>query len=123
MRLSSYKELNVWQKSFDLALKIYKITGYFPKHEIYGLTSQIRRASTSIPSNIAEGYSRNHVKEYLQHLSIAHGSLSELETQLLLAKALNYIEHEDIDSLFDEVLEIGKMLTGLKNSLKIKIAS
>lgn len=123
MSLSNYKELHVWKKSFDLALRVYTITNHFPKYEIYGLTSQIRRASVSISSNIAEGYSRNYVKEYLQHLSIAHGSLSELETQLLLAKALNYIEEKDAESLFDEVSEVGRMLNGLKNSLKTKIAS
>ena len=123
MRLSNYKELSVWQKSFAITLKIYTITDNFPKHELYGLTSQIRRASVSIPSNIAEGYSRNHIKEYLQHLSIAYGSLSELETQLLLAKALKYINEEHAETLFNEIAEIGRMLYGLKNSLKTKLAS
>ncbi len=83
--LQSYKELIVWQKAYKLVLEIYKITRDFPKSETYGLTQQIRRAAISIPSNIAEGYSREHKTEYHRFLSIAYSSLSELETQYLLS--------------------------------------
>ena len=121
MTMLSYQGLGVWQKSFNLTVKVYKITNSFPKHELYGLTSQMRRASASIPSNLAEGYGRNHTKEYLQHISIAYGSLCELETQLLLAKELGYALKEDIELLLKDASEVGRMLNGLKNSLKIKI--
>jgi four helix bundle protein len=88
MYLKSYKELKVWQKSIELVKEIYRITNGFPRNEIYGLVIQMRRAAVSIPSNIAEGYSRKNLKEYLQFLRVAYSSSAELETQLIIAKDL-----------------------------------
>jgi four helix bundle protein len=108
MKTKSFKDLIVWQKSYKLVLEIYKITTDFPKFEVYGLSQQMRRASVSIPSNIAEGYGRKHNAEYRQFLSIAYGSLLELETQFLLAIDLKYIgRNQIIENLLSEV---GKML-------------
>jgi len=108
MKTKSFKDLIVWQKSYELVLEIYKITGRFPKSEIYGLSQQMRRAAVSIPSNIAEGYGRKHKTEYNQFLSIAYGSLLELETQFLLAMDLNYIsKNQTIEKLLKKV---GSML-------------
>ncbi|MEN6386974.1 MAG: four helix bundle protein [Phycisphaerales bacterium] len=108
MKTRSFKDLIVWQKSYKLVLEIYKITTAFPKCEIYGLSQQMRRASVSIPSNIAEGYGRKHSSEYKQFLSIAYGSLLELETQFLLAGDLKYLgKNQIIEGLLSET---GKML-------------
>jgi len=108
MKTKSFKDLIVWQKSYKLVLEIYKTTRHFPKSEDYGLSQQLRRAAVSIPSNIAEGYGRKHKAEYNQFLSIAYGSLLELETQFLLAKDLNYIiENQGVEKLLKEV---GSML-------------
>ena len=87
--LKNYKDLKVWQKSYDLCLGIYTITAKFPKEEMYGLTSQIRRAVVSIPSNIAEGYGRKTTKDYIRMLYISYGSVCELETRILLAGDLD----------------------------------
>ena len=89
--LKNYKELKVWEKSYQLCLEIYRTSEKFPKHEIYGLISQIRRAALSIPSNIAEGYGRKTTPEYLRSLYIAYGSVCELETQILLSGDLGYL--------------------------------
>lgn len=86
-----YRSLKVWQKAMDLVILCYKRTERFPRNEQYGLTSQLQRAAVSIPANIAEGHERRHPKEYIQHLSIASGSLAELETHILIANRLNYI--------------------------------
>jgi len=112
-KFTDFKDLIVWQKSYALALSIYKITKEFPKHEIYGITSQMRRAAISIPSNIAEGYRRQHTGEYLQFLSIAFGSCSELETQILLARDIGFLEKSNFQSIYDLCLEISKMLNAL----------
>lgn len=93
--INSYKDLIVWQKSFELVIEIYKLTNLFPKSEIYGLVSQMRRCVVSIPSNIAEGFIRKHRKEYAQFISIAFGSGAELETQLLLSKELKFVSEEE----------------------------
>jgi len=118
--LKSYKELIVWQKAYKLSLEIYKISKTFPKSEIYGLSSQIRRSAISIPSNIAEGYSRKHTGEYLQFLSIALGSASELETQLMLARDLKYISEDIFQNTISLLTEVSKMLNTLITSLKTK---
>ena len=113
--LRSYRDLEVWKKSMDLAEKVYLATKVFPKDELFGLTSQMRRAAVSIPSNIAEGQSRNSTGEFLQSLSVAKGSLAELETQIELAGRLKYLEST---TLLDCCTEISKMLTGLVKSLR-----
>lgn len=115
-RISSYKELIVWQKSVELVSKVYEITRLFPEEEKYGLTSQIRRSAVSIPSNIAEGYGRGSSKTYLQFLSIARGSLFELETQFRIARKLNFISvNDDIEII---ISEISRMLNALINKIK-----
>jgi four helix bundle protein len=119
----TYKELVVWQKSYKLSLLLYKASRQFPKDEVYALTSQMRRAAVSIPSNIAEGYCRQRKKEYLQFLQIAFGSGAELETQLLMAKDLGYISAKDFPSLNDLLLEVMKMLNSLIYKVKLSIKS
>ena len=88
--IKSFRDLNIWQKGIDLVKDIYKETQHFPKEEVYGLTNQLRRAAISIPSNIAEGHIRQHRAEFRQFLSVALGSLAELETQLIISRELNY---------------------------------
>lgn len=121
MKIQSYRELEVWQKSMNLVEFCYKITGEFPKEELYSLTNQIRRAAVSIPSNIAEGQSRWSTKEFLRFLSIAKGSLSELETQLILAQRLNYLSETALNEIIELTNEIGKMISGLRKSLLKKL--
>lgn len=99
--LKSYKELKVWQKSYQLCLHVYKITSGFPKGERYGLSSQIRRSAISVPSNIAEGYGRKTTADYVRSLYIAYGSTCELETQILLSWDLGYIEGVVIKKMKD----------------------
>ena len=118
--LKNYKDLKVWQKSYELCLKIYRLTAKFPKEERYGLTSQIRRAAVSIPSNIAEGYGRKTTPDYLRFLYIAYGSICELETQLLLSGDLNYVNQEYLESLKDGTGEVERMLKALIKSLENK---
>lgn len=113
MKTQSFKDLVVWQKAYRLVLEIYKITRDFPKVEIYGLSQQMRRAAVSIVSNIAEGYGRKHKAEYNRFLSIAYGSLSELETQYLLATDLEYTDGQgNVKGLLKEV---GAMLYRMLN--------
>ena len=109
MLVKSYKELIVWQKSMELVKKIYLLTDNFPKDELYGLSSQMQRASVAIPSNIAEGYLRKHRKEFVQFLSIASGSAAELETQIIICKSLskfNNFHFKESESLLTEVMKM-----------------
>lgn len=117
MVMSSYKDLLVWQKSLDLCQDIYTLTDKYPKSEQFGLTSQIRRAAVSIPSNISEGQKRGHKAEFLQFCRISYASTAELDTQLLLSKRLGYItdlEHAKVD---EQLQSIAKMLNKLLSSL------
>lgn len=116
--MANFKELLVWQKSIDFVTEIYRITDTFPKAEIYGLISQIRRSAVSIPSNIAEGNSRRSKPDYLQFLKIARGSCAEAETQLIISKNLGFLNEDDYLKLNQEIIEISKMLNGLINSLQ-----
>jgi len=118
--MGGFRQLLVWQKSYDLTLEIYKLTKDFPAEERFGVTSQLRRAAYSIPSNISEGYERNHRKEYIQFLHIAKGSLGEMETFLLLGRDLGYLNSETYTKLENNRSEIAKMLTGLVQSLSSK---
>ncbi len=118
--LKNYKDLNVWQKSYRLCLDIYSFTRKFPKEEVYGLSSQIRRAAVSVPSNIAEGYGRKTRKEYIQALYIAYGSLCEVETQIMLAGDLDYIESEALKELISDLRDSERMLKALIRSLENK---
>ncbi|HMK64178.1 MAG TPA: four helix bundle protein [Thermodesulfobacteriota bacterium] len=118
--LRNYKELKVWEKSYQLCLEIYRIAEGFPKIEIYGLISQMRRAALSIPSNIAEGYGRKTLPEYLRFLYIAYGSVCELETQIILSGDLGYIKENQLSKFLKEVGEVERMLQGLIKSLEKK---
>lgn len=115
-KIRNHKDLEVWKKSMDLVSNIYKITESFPNKEIYGLTNQIRRSAVSVPSNIAEGAARSSKKEFIQFLYIALGSLAELETQMIIASRLGYLN--DLGSLLNDVKLIQKLLNGLIYSLK-----
>ena len=118
--LKNYKELKVWQKAYKLCLEIYRITTKFPKEEKYGITSQIRRSVVSIPSNIAEGYGRKTTMDYVRMLYISYGSVCELETQILLAGDLGFIEKVELDTLNKDIAEIERMLKALIKSLEDK---
>lgn len=107
-----FRQLTVWQKAYLLTLNIYKLSKKFPKEELYGMASQLRRASVSIPANIAEGYERNHRKEYLQFLHIAKGSLGEVETYLMLANDLEYISEHDYTVTQESRNEVARILHG-----------
>jgi four helix bundle protein len=116
-KMESYKELIAYQKGYKLALEIYTATQKYPKEEIYGLTSQMRRSAVSIPCNIAEGYRRGHRKEYIQFLHMAHGSCGELETLLSLSHDLAFIEGVVFEDLYRLQEEVSKLLKGLIVSL------
>jgi four helix bundle protein len=118
--LRNYKGLKVWQKSYQLCLEVYQITKVFPKNEIYGLISQMRRAALSIPCNIAEGYGRKTTPEYLRALYIAYGSICELETQVLLSGDLGYLADKSLSKLQDDLGEVERMLKALIKSLEYK---
>jgi four helix bundle protein len=117
MAVKNYSELIAWQKAMDLVATIYMVSKQFPNEEIYGLTSQVRRAAVSVPSNIAEGQGRRSTKEFLHHLSIAHGSLREVETQILIAERLSYIKHTEVTQLIELAGDVGRLINGLYNSL------
>ena len=114
----SYKDLVAWQKSMDLVTAVYRANHGFPKEEIFGLVSQIRRAAVSVPSNIAEGHARTSKKEFQYFLSNARGSLAELETQLTIAHQLAYIDETGINQLLDRLGEVGRIVNGLLAALK-----
>lgn len=118
--MQSYRELIVWQKGIELVTEVYRVTSKFPKEEIYGITSQMRRAAVSIPSNIAEGYARKHSKEYIQFVRVAFGSGAELETQLEIAKNLKLISADDFQSAEKLLTEVMKMLNKFISSLMSK---
>jgi four helix bundle protein len=114
---TSYADLIVWQRAMDFVETLYHATARFPREEIYGLTSQMRRAAVSIPSNIAEGQCRQTSRDFRNFLAIARGSLAELETQILLSHRLNYITAPMKTDLVERAAEIGRLLTGLYTSL------
>lgn len=118
--INSYKDLIVWQKAFELSIKIFQITKKFPKSELYGLVSQMRRCAVSIPSNIAEGYTRGYKQEYIQFLRTAFASGAELETQLLMSKELEFINSTEFSNINDLLTEVMKMLNKLISVLKSK---
>ncbi len=114
--MKTHRDLKVWNDSIDFVIKIYQITNNFPKEELFGITSQIRRAAVSIPSNIAEGAARTSKKEFINFLSIALGSASELETQLIISKNLQYLDIELFNSITDNLNKIQRMIGGLMKS-------
>lgn len=123
MSIRSYRDLEVWQKAMDFVVICYQIAERFPKTEVYGLASQLQRAAVSVPANIAEGQGRSHTKEFLNHLSMAYGSLLEVETHLQIAARLNYLENSSLQSLSEKSAEIGRMLNGLMQALNRKLST
>jgi len=121
MPVQHYQQLLVWQKAMDVAVLCYELTKPFPVEERYGLTSQIRQAGVSIPANIAEGHCRFHTKEFLNHLSIARGSLGELETQLILSQRIGFLPEEQLTKALSITDEICRMTAGLRQSLETKV--
>jgi four helix bundle protein len=120
-KVKSYRELVAWQKAMNLVESVYLSTRNWPREENYGLTSQIRRAAVSVPSNIAEGQGRFSTKEFLRHLSIAYGSLLEVETQVLIAQRLGYLNIDATESLLAASAEIGRTINGLVRLLETKL--
>lgn len=114
----SYRDLIAWRKGMDLVTEIYRVTRSFPQDELYGLTSQLRRAAVSVPSDIAEGQARFSRKEFHHFLSLARGSLVEIETQLTIAENLGYLDLNHTRPLFEKASELGKVLNGLIASIK-----
>lgn len=116
--IKSFRDLRVWQLGMELVVLVYGITDGFPKHELFGLTSQMRRSAVSVPSNIAEGHAREHRNEYLHHLSIAQASLAELETQLEIATRLGYLPADQFDNAQTQATALNRQLHALRNALK-----
>ena len=112
-----FRDLKVWQKGIDVVKEVYKVTNNFPKEELYGLSSQMKRASISVPSNIAEGFRRRHNKEYKQFLSIALGSCAELETQVFISRELSYIDGNKESLLLDKLDHVCGMIVNLAKQL------
>ena len=117
MKVKNYQELLVWQKAMDLVEEVYIASKSFPREEIYGLTSQVRRAAISIPSNVAEGQGRRTTPNFLRYLSIAYGSLREVETQILIATRLRYLAQGRCQDVMKLTGEVGRLLNGLVASL------
>ncbi len=117
MTVKQYSDLVAWQRAMDLVEDVYRITKTFPKEELYGLSSQLRRAAVSIPSNIAEGQSRSS-REFVHFLAMAHGSLSELETQIAIAERLGYIDSARLVDVSKRTAEVGRLIHGLSRSIE-----
>jgi four helix bundle protein len=122
MSIQSYQDLEVWQRGMTLAEQAYKLTKNYPKEELFGLTSQIRRAATSVPANIAEGWAREPTAEFQQFLRIAHGSLRELETHLLLSQRVGLSHSTTLQPLLDNITVLSKQLRSLQRSLRQRVA-
>jgi four helix bundle protein len=116
--VKSFKQLTVWQRSIELTMEIYRLTQRFPREELFGLTSQLRRAAVSVASNIAEGQSRGTKGEFIQFLGIARGSAAEVDTQLTITRGLKLADESSIDRCDSLCAEVGKMLNALMSSLK-----
>jgi four helix bundle protein len=123
VKVNSYRDLAVWQSAMQLTEHVYGLTRAFPQYEIYALASQLQRAAVSIPSNIAEGHARSTTKDYMRFISVAMGSLAEVETQIELSARLNYIDQPKRDALLAKTDELGRMLRGLKKSLHAKLVA
>jgi four helix bundle protein len=117
-KIRTHKDLEVWKKGVDFVIEVYKTSEHFPKSEMYGLTNQIRRASVSIPADIAEGFGRSHTNELLQFLNISKGSVSEVETLLIICLRLNYLNQETFNTFNETIDHISRMLTNLIKSIK-----
>lgn len=118
--VQSFRDLVVWQRAIQMSVAVYRLTKDFPREEVYGITSQIRRAAVSVPSNIAEGHGRLNTSEYRQFLGVARGSNFELQTQLEIARALGFGKSKLLDEAEGLSFEVGKMISGIFNALKDK---
>ncbi len=116
-KIQTYRDLNIWRLGIELVKEIYKLTEKFPRQEIYGIVNQMRRAAISIPSNVAEGFKRHHNNEHRQFLYVTLGSCAELETQITIAKELNYIHEDKEAALLEKLDHIGRMITSLIKKL------
>ncbi len=116
--MSNFRNLLIWQKSMVLVTKIYTVTNNFPKEEVFGFTSQIKRSAISIPSNIAEGLGRESSQEFLRFLKISIGSLFELQTQLEIAKNIIYLDEETFNNLYEDTRELERMIVSFTNKIK-----
>ena len=116
--MGTHRNLQVWENGIDLVVLIYQITSHFPKHELFGLVSQLQRAAVSIPANISEGAARNHSKEFIRFLRISFGSLSELETLILIAVKIQYINKEEEDRLFERIRLLSSQLSKLISAIE-----
>jgi len=117
-RITSYRDLKVWEAGMNLVAECYGVSRELPRTELYGLMSQIQRSAVSVPANIAEGYGRRHIGDYLRHLLIANGSLKELETEVLIAVRLGYLSASRSKPILDAAEELGRMLAALIRGLK-----
>ena len=115
--IKSYRDLEVWQQAMDLAVECYKVTQRFPRTEMFGIVSQIRRSASSVPANIAEGHGREGRAQFLQFLRVAQGSLKELETHLLLSARVGFLQDKESDRVLRRCADVGKMLRGLIRAL------
>ncbi len=118
--VKSFRDLLVWQKGMDLVVEVYRVAKLLPQTELYGLTNQIHRSAVSIPANIAEGHGRDHLGDYLHHLSIASGSVAELETHLLIAQRVSLLKANNLEPALTLISEVSRMLAGLTKSLKAR---
>ncbi len=121
MSISRFRELKAWQLGMDLTEKVYLLTDSFPRSEIYGLSSQIRRCAVSIPSNLAEGHGRTSAKEFLQFIAIAYGSICELETQILLSHRLKYLDQSNLETVSTLLTETSKTIRGLQKAIRERV--
>jgi len=112
-KIDNFKQLKIWQMGIEIARDVYVLTERFPKEEMYGLTSQVRRASVSIPSNVAEGFKRNHCKEFSQFIHVALGSAAEIETQLIVSREVGYINTTDLKNISNKLDQFSRMATSL----------
>jgi len=118
MGTQTYQDFDVWQRAMSLAEKVYNLTSDFPKEELYGMTSQIRRSAISVPANIAEGWARHNNNEFTHFIRIAHGSLRELETHLILSVRISLCSQDSVQPLLEEIIIVSKQLLSLGRSLK-----
>lgn len=121
MRIESYRDLRVWRMAIELAIRSYELSARFPLHEKFGLTAQLRRAAVSVGANIAEGHGRAHRGDYLRHLSIARGSLKEVETHLIIAHRLGYLPEGTMRDLLDATDQVSRMLTTIRHRLQPRV--
>ena len=118
-KVKDYRDLKVWQRAMDLVPVAYRLARSLPRHEQFSLADQIRRSAVSVPANVAEGQARKHTREFLQHLSIARGSLAELHTLMLVAERLQYLTREELDTIEQVIVDVRMPLSGLMNRLQV----